>query len=108
MDKLDSTTLTEVIDRLLDYSMDGRFTQPQRSRFLVLAKRLRGALLNLLSARFTQGTQALNDANAELAAVNTTLKQKAQSLANAAQVLGDVATLVGSLDTLLGTAASFL
>lgn len=108
MDRIDATTLTEVIDQLLDHAMDGRFTQADRSRFLALAKRLRGSLLNLLSARFTRGTPALTSANAQLAAVNTRVSQDAQALAHTAQVLADVTSLVGSLDTLLETAASFV
>ena len=66
-EKVDSVTLTEVIDRCLDYSMDGRFTQTQRTKFLALAKRLRGSLLNLLSARFDEGTEGLAEANASRA-----------------------------------------
>lgn len=107
-DRVDSVTLTEIIDRCLDFSMDGRFTQSQRSKFLALAKRLRGSLLNLLSARFEEGTEALEQANADLTKINTRLKKETETLAKAAQMLADLAKLVSSLDKLLTVAGSFL
>jgi hypothetical protein len=107
-EKVDSVALTEVIDRCLDYSMDGRFTQDLRAEFLVVAKRLRGSLLNLLSARFDEGTQQLEEANAELTVVNTHLKKEAETLASAAQTIADLNKLIGSLDKLIGVAAGFL
>jgi hypothetical protein len=107
-DKVDSVTLTAVIDQCLENSMDGRFTQAQRTEFLTLAKRLRGSLLNLLSARFGKDTKALNDTNGALADVNTELKNAAASLAKAAQMLKDLNALVGSLDKLIGVAGMFL
>lgn len=106
--KVDSVTLTEVIDRSLDYSMDGRFTQTQRTTFLAVAKRLRGSLLNLLSARFQEGTAVLEQANDDLAAVNQGLRKEADTLAKAAQTLADLGKLVGSLDKLIGVAGQFL
>jgi hypothetical protein len=107
-EKIDAVTLTEIIDRCLDYSMDGRFTQSQRSRFLALAKRLRGSLLNLLSARFEAGTKGLQDANESLATINKSLKNTADTLAKAAETLADLTKLVGALDKLLGVAGRFL
>jgi hypothetical protein len=107
-EKVDSITLTDIIDRCLDYSMDGRFTQAQRTKFLTVAKRLRGSLMNLLSARFEEGTPGLTEANNDLATVNKTLKKEADTLANAAQTLADLTKLVGSLDKLIAVAGSFL
>lgn len=108
MEKVDVVTLTEVIDRCLDYSMDLRFTQAQRSKFLALAKRLRGSLLNLLSARFDDGTASLKNANDQLTTINARLKKSADTLAHAADTLSNLTTLVGALDKLIGIAASFL
>ena len=107
-DRVDSVALTAMIDRCFDYSMDGRLTQAERMQFLVSAKRLRGSLLNLLSARFDEGTQALAAANAELGRVNARLQSEAAVLDDAARTLADLTTLVGSLDRLLGVAAGFL
>jgi hypothetical protein len=106
--KVDAVTLTEAIDRCLDYSMDGRFTQEQRTTFLTVAKRLRGSLLNLLSARFPEGTAGLRQANDDLAAVNQTLKKEAATLQMTAQTLANLSTLVSALDKLIGAAGQFL
>lgn len=107
-EKVDSITLTAVIDRSLDASLDGRFSTTQRARFRALAKRLRGSLLNLLSARFKKDTAGLQEANDDLQAVNQRLKKDADDLKQTAQTLADLTRLVGSLDKLLGVAGQFL
>jgi hypothetical protein len=106
--KVDSVTLTDVIDRCLDYSMDGRFKQLQRTRFLAIDKRLRGSLVNLLSARFEEDTDGLKEANDDLTTVNKRLKKTADTLENTAETLADLTKLVGALDKLLGVAGQFL
>jgi hypothetical protein len=107
-DKVDAVALTEVIDRCLDLSMDGRLSPAQRRKFLVVAKRLRGSLVNLLSARFEKRTEALRQANDELTAINKALKKEAETLARTAQAIAHLTKLAGSLDKLVGVAARFL
>jgi hypothetical protein len=106
--KADTTTLAAIVDQCFDYSMDGRFSLKQQNVFLTDGKRLRGSLLNLLSARFDDGTQALLDANEQLTKINARLEDSAVVLAHVAQTLNDIATLVGNLDKLLNVATSFL
>ena len=108
MMKVDTSTLTDIINQCFDFSMDGRLSPQQRTVFLADGKRLRGLLINLLSAQFDEGNQAVLDANDRLAKVNSRLAASAAALANVAQTLGDVATLVGNLDKLLNVAVSFL
>lgn len=108
MIKVDTTTLSNIINQCFGYATDGRFSSGQQTAFLADGKRLRGLLLNLLSARFDDGTQPVLDANKQLAVVNTQLSNAATALANAAQTLNSVAGLVGNLDKLLNVAASFL
>ena len=105
---VDTTTLTETINRCFDYSMDGRLTPARQTKYLTQGKRLRGHLLNLISARFEDGTQAVIDANAKLKEVNAQLKDSVASLERAAEVLANIAKLVKVLDGLLGIAASFV
>ena len=50
MNRLDTVTLTKVINKCFDHSMDGRFSAADRVQFLAEGKRLRGLLLNLLTA----------------------------------------------------------
>lgn len=106
--KVDTTTLTDVINQCFDRSLDGRFDQNQQSAFLAEGKRLRGLLMNLLSAQFNDGTQAVLDANKQLDTVNTALANSATVLANTANTLNNIANLVGNLDKLLNVATSFV
>jgi hypothetical protein len=106
--KVDTSTLTDVINQCFDYSMDGRFDLNQQSAFLAEGKRLRGLLLNLLSAQFDDATPAVLKANKQLDAVNTSLSDATAVLAKTVQTLNEIAALVGNLDKLLNVAASFI
>ena len=108
MMKIDTTTLTDIINKCFANATDGRFTAEQRAVFLADGKRLRGLLLNLLSAQFNAGTPQLVAANAQLQTVNADLKASVASIAQAQATLNNVAQLVGTLDGLLGVAASFV
>jgi hypothetical protein len=105
--KTDNVQLTEIIGHCFDYSMDGRFTPAQQNEFLAVGKRLRGSLLNLLSATFNAGTKAVVDANQMLKRQNQELVNSAQVLNSAATVLQNLTQLVGVLDGLLKLAAGF-
>lgn len=105
--KTDNSTLTKLIEQCFDYSMDGRFSAAQQTNFLALGKRLRGCLVNLLSATFNDGTPQVVAANQAIAANNKTLNDAVQTLGNANQVLKDLNQLVGVLDGLLQLAAGF-
>jgi hypothetical protein len=104
---VDTATLTTMISTLVDDSMDGRFSSDQQNQCMVLAKRLRGTLTNLLSARFNDGTQQVNQANAALTAVNTQVQAASSNLNSFAQTVANVTSLVGQLDSLLALAAKF-
>lgn len=106
--KCDTATLTQIIDKCFDFSMDGRLTQQQRTKFLTLGKRLRGTLVNLLSAQFDDGTKAVEDANANLKSINKRLEDTANTLNNIASTVKDIALLVGALDKLIGIAKTFV
>jgi hypothetical protein len=108
MTRVDTTTLAEVVKQCFEHSTDGRFTPEERARFLTEGKRLRGLLMDLLSAQFTDGTEALVDANAAVRAVNADLKASAEQLARIATTLTNIARLVGTLDKLLNVAVSFV
>ena len=108
MIKVDTTTLSDVISKCFDQATDGRYTDEQQTAFLADGKRLRGLLMNLLSAQFNDGTQRVVDANASVKAVNAQLTASAANLAATSQMLSDIANLVGTLDGLLNIAASFI
>jgi hypothetical protein len=105
---IDTTTLATIINQCFANSADGGFTADQQSQFLTQGKRLRGLLVNLISAQFNDGTAAVLAANAQLKTVNQNLSDAATTLANAAARLNDIAALVANLDALLSLAAKFV
>jgi len=105
--KTDNSTLARLIEQCFDYSMDGRFSPAQQTNFLALGKRLRGCLVNLLSATFKDGTPQVVAANQAIAANNKTLSDAVQTLGKAGQILNNLDQLVGVLDGLLQLAAGF-
>lgn len=108
MIKVDTTTLSAIINQCFAFSSDGRLSDDQQGTILAEGKRLRGLLLNLLSAQFDDGTQAVLAVNSQLNAVNAQLSDSVTALANAAQTLNGIASLVGNLDKLLNVASSFI
>ena len=108
MISVDTTTLSSIINQCFAFSSDDRVSPADQNQFLALGKRLRGSLLNLISAQFNDGTQAVLNANQQLTTVNTQLSDSGTALANTAQTLNNVASLVSNLDALLGIAAKFV
>jgi hypothetical protein len=104
----DTDTLTTMISTLVDLSMDGRFSDDEQQEFLVLAKRLRGTLLNLLSARFDAGTPSVLAANNSLTSVNTQVQALSNDINGTANAIASVTNLVGQLDGLLKVATTFV
>jgi len=105
---IDASTLANIITRCFGYSSDGRFTETQQGAFLAAGKRLRGLLLNLISAQFDNGTASVLAANTQLNVVNTNLSNAADTIAKAVDRLHDIASLVKNLDALIGIATNFV
>jgi hypothetical protein len=106
--KINNAELTQVTERCFDLSMDGRVQTADRKEFLALGKRLRGSLLNLLTAQFAEGTQDVIEANTMIAGLNKSLRSTTQVLNNTAQVIGQLGQLVSILDDLLKIASTFI
>jgi hypothetical protein len=105
---IDTATLTTIINQCFSNATDARFSPQDQNSFLIEGKRLRGQLLNLLSAQFDNSTPQFSAATASLTKVNTTLSNSATVLANTAATLSSIATLIGNLDKLLTVATSFV
>ncbi len=105
---VDTTTLTAIINQCFSYATDARVNLTDQNAFLIEGKRLRGQLLNLLSAKFDNTSVQFTAATKSLNAVNTTLSQNATALANTATTLNSIANLVSNLDKLLTVATSFV
>src|SRR5262245_55240461 len=105
---VDTVRLTNIINQCFENSTDGRFSPADRAEFLANGKRLRGHLINLLSAQFDASTESVVIANQKLEEVNGKLINAVEVLQNTAQTLGNIAQLVGLLDRLLNVAVAFL
>jgi hypothetical protein len=101
MTRVDTVTLTSIINQCFDFAADQRLTESQQDKFRAHGKRLRGALVNLLTMQFVEGTELLNDANTRLSEVNDELPQKADDLRSVADTLNNLAKLASTLDKLL-------
>jgi len=99
--KCDVVRLAQIVDRCFDYAMDARLSQARRTKFLVSGKRLRGSLLNIISARFND-TAALAAANARLDAIN--MRRRIRMVELARDVLGG--SFLGTKVAVLGAATS--
>ncbi len=108
MAPVDTTTLTTIINQCFSFATDARVSSADQNNFLIEGKRLRGQLLNLLSAQFDNTSPQFAAATNSLNSVNTTLSQSATALANTATTLNAVANLVSNLDKLLAVASSFV
>ena len=106
--KLKCDDLTKLIMECFDNSMDNRFSFEERKEFLVQGKKLRGSLVNLLSADFEDGTSEVVEANKRICEINVRLKEKDRKLKNVATITDDVANLASILDDLLKVAANFV
>jgi hypothetical protein len=106
--KLKCEELTITIMECFDNSMDNRFTAEERKEFLINGKRLRGSLINLLSADFNERTVEIIESNNLIKEINVSLKEKDKMLDNSEIVVGNITKLVSILDDLLKLAASFV
>jgi hypothetical protein len=108
MIRIDSTTLTNLINTCFTLSGNLDLSPDHQKAFLVAGKRLRGSLVNLLSATFEHGTQAVDDANQKMKQINEQASQITGNLAKTGDVLNQVNGVVGVLDELLKFAKSFV
>jgi hypothetical protein len=107
-DRINSANLTDIIDHCFDLSMDGAFKPDQQAAILTAGKRLRGYLLNLLSARFEAGTQAVEDANKQIEGCDRLLSEGIIGLDQMQRALGELAALGKVLDVALSVATKFV
>ena len=108
MKKVDNEQLVSCIMKCFDLAGDGRLTINQRSDMLALGKRLRGSLLNLLTAEFATDLAKVDEANQEIKAVNQRLSDDNEVLNHTVKTINAVTNLVNQLDGLLKFAANFV
>ncbi len=105
--RTDNQNLASIIELCFDYSSDNRVSEELQTRFLALGKRLRGTLVNLITAQFEAETAQFIEANNQITILNNRLKNEAQVLDNVANTVEQLGQLVSILDDLIGIAASF-
>lgn len=106
--KVNTVALTQAINGCFDLSMNDGVPADQQKQALVLGKRLRGTLVNLLTTTFTDETKEVVDANEKLQMVNGKIEQAKTKLDTVAGTITEIGNLVGILDDLLKIAASML
>ena len=99
--KTDNQELVKCIEACLDLSMDDRLTQAQQNEMLALGKRLRGSLVNLLTAEFPEDLEQVEEANQELQAISQVLADKNQAIEKISATIGKINQVVKGLDGLL-------
>ena len=107
---IDAAALASVINQCFDLSrLTYTFSDEQCKHFLYEGKRLRGLLVNLISARFGQElTPEVVAANTKLAGVAKDLEKVKQELEHYAATVKSLTDIVGALEGLLKAAPLFL
>jgi DNA repair exonuclease SbcCD ATPase subunit len=105
---IDTPTLTAIIQSCFDRSTDSAVPEKAQAQFELAARRLRGHLVNLLSARFRARTAELEAANAAIADVNANLEKDLAKLEDVAKTIEKLTDLVAKLDKVLAAAAAFV
>jgi hypothetical protein len=106
--RVDNVALTRLIERCFILSASDRVPERCWPDFLAMGKRLRGCLVNVLTAEFETNTPALVAANGRLKDLNKQLKKTTLDLEEAADTVEDLGKLAKALDDLLRVAASFM
>jgi methyl-accepting chemotaxis protein len=99
--KTDNLELVKCIEACLDLSMDDRLPQARQNEMLALAKRLRGSLVNLLTADFAENLKQVEEANQQLQQVNQDLADRNQAIEKVAETIHKLNKVVKVLDGLL-------
>jgi ABC-type transporter Mla subunit MlaD len=99
--KTDNQELVKCIEACLDLSMDERLTQTRQNEMLALGKRLRGSLVNLLTAEFPDSLKQVEQANKQLQQVNQDLADRSQAIEQIADTISKLSQVVKVLDGLL-------
>ncbi|MBO0939128.1 hypothetical protein J2I47_21415 [Fibrella sp. HMF5335] len=108
MKTVDSEKIASCVQECFMLSLDDRLTIDEQKQMNVLGKRLRGHLINLLSATFDDGVKEVEAANKQLQAVNQQLSDTNEVINKVAATVKTVTKLVQTLDNLLTMVARFV
>lgn len=105
---LDGEMLVRLIQLCFTLSQKPGITPKQSRDLIILGKKLRGVLLNILTAKFDASTQLFIDATTELKATNKVLEEAIDDLQETAEAIKRATGVLKLLDKLLGIAVAFL
>jgi hypothetical protein len=105
MMRLDSAGLAEMITNCFDRAMDGSLPPEEQVKWQVEGKRLRGVLVNVLTAQFVERTGEIQATNDRIRAINAELKGALGSMQKRKEQLEAVNAVVRTVDSLLKFAA---
>jgi hypothetical protein len=108
MKTVDTHELTLVIQQCLAISRDARFPLEFRNEMLALGKRLRGSLINLLTAQFANDLREVDEANRAIDDLNRKLDRTIADISGIADAVETANQVVGILDGLLKFAIGFV
>ncbi len=97
--------LAAVVSNLYLFSGDSRVPPTQQQQLLLQAHDLRGDLVTLISAQFTQNTTAYQNVIAGVSNVTVALNQAQSDIAQVIKVINDAGKLASLIDALLQEAA---
>ena len=100
----DTQTLTRIIERGFELSMNGSLPPEVRAEYLAHGKRLREQLVRLLGARFDAEAAEFKKATATMHETHHALAQAADDLNEVLQVVGRLGELASDLEQALEVA----
>lgn len=100
----DTQTLTRVVERSFDLSMNGALPPEARAESLARGKKLREQLLQLLGARFDADATEFKQATEALHETNHALAEALEDLDKVSKAVERLADLAGMLDKALQVA----
>ena len=99
----DTQTLTRLIERSFDLSMDGTLPAQTRAESLAHGKKLREQMMQLLGARFEPDSAEFKQATAAMHETNHALAEAAEDLNKVVQAVNRLGQLAGYLEKALKT-----
>jgi hypothetical protein len=97
--------LASIVSQLYDLAGNSQVSAGQRQTLLLQAHDLRGDLVTLVSAQFSQNTAAYQGVMASLNSVTVALNQAQKDITQATGVVAGAGQLAQSIDSLLKEAA---
>lgn len=103
--KIDAPGIAELIQQLVDLSMDGRIEEKNQKAYLEAARTLQQRMLPTLYATFNDGTAVVEELNRDIRDANQAVKSAADSLAATEKVFKVVGEVVDGIAKVVKVAA---